>query len=107
MTNDIFGHAAGDALIIKSRRFSARRAGKRPVARVGGMNSLRFCQERTKKAPEILERIRPAFENPRRCGKLQHFPGRRHENQAEQSIEEIMSNAENACTGINAEPQNP
>ncbi len=99
MTNDIFGHAAGDALIKKSSEILVQSCRENDmIARVGGDEFIillpKTNEEDTKK---ILSRINSGFLNARVAAiKCSISLGSDTKVSAEQSLEEIMTDAENA-----------
>ena len=99
MTNDIFGHAAGDELIKKSSEILVQSCRDSDViARVGGDEFIillpKTSEEHTKK---ILERINSGFLNARVAAiKCSISLGIDTKISADQSLEEIITNAEDA-----------
>lgn len=99
MTNDIFGHAAGDQLIRKSAEILLNACREEDfVARVGGDEFVILLPETDREmAEEIIARIRDGFANARVAAiKCSISLGSDTKVDATQSLEEIMTNAENA-----------
>jgi len=99
MTNDIFGHAAGDALIKKSSEILRQSCGENDViARVGGDEFI-ILMPRTdsETAEKVLASIKSGFSAASVSSiKRSISLGSDTKKRADQSFEEIMSNAENA-----------
>jgi diguanylate cyclase (GGDEF)-like protein/PAS domain S-box-containing protein/putative nucleotidyltransferase with HDIG domain len=99
MTNDIFGHAAGDALVIKASEILVRscREGD-TIARVGGDEFVILLPKTdTEDALKITERIRRGFDGARVAAvKCSISLGCDTKTSPETSVEEAISNAENA-----------
>ncbi len=99
MTNDIFGHAVGDKLIIKAAEvLTLACKGDGVVARVGGDEFMVILPQTEKKSAEIvLSRIRSNFQNAKvaaiKCSISLGCDTKKH---PEQSLAEVMTNAENA-----------
>ncbi|HPG19951.1 MAG TPA: EAL domain-containing protein, partial [Flexilinea sp.] len=99
MTNDIFGHAAGDALIKKSAEILLQSCRKQDVvARVGGDEFLLLLPKTSSKnAEKILSRIKTDFSNAHveaiKCSISLGCDTKTNENQ---SLEMIITNAESA-----------
>lgn len=99
MTNDIFGHSAGDELIRKSSEILMQSCREKDViARVGGDEFIILLPQTNKENSEkILSRIKSEFLNARVAAiKCSISLGIDTKIYAEQSLEEIMANAENA-----------
>lgn len=99
MTNDIFGHAAGDELIKKSSEILQQVCRQNDiVARIGGDEFVIMLPNTSKENSErILERIKSGFADAHvaaiKCSislglDIKHSP--------EQSLDEVIANAENA-----------
>lgn len=98
MTNDIFGHSAGDSLIKKSAEILTLSCRKTDlVARIGGDEFLILLPKTsTVEAEEILSRVKNEFSNIRVKGmKCNISLGVDTKTSIKQSLEEIMANAEN------------
>lgn len=99
MTNDIFGHAAGDELIKKSAEILLQSCREEDViARIGGDEFIILLPKTSREnAEKILSRIISGFSNARvaaiKCSISLGLDTKTDENR---SIEEIMANAENA-----------
>lgn len=99
MTNDIFGHIAGDELIKKSAEILKQVCRQNDiVARIGGDEFIILLPNTTEEeAGIILERIRAGFTNEHieavKCSISLGFETKRA---PEQSLDEILANAENA-----------
>lgn len=99
MTNDIFGHTAGDELIKKSSEILQQACRQHDiVARIGGDEFIILLPKTTEEnAKHILERIRAEFANARvEAIKCSISLGLYTKRSPEQSLDEIMANAENA-----------
>jgi len=99
MTNDIFGHAAGDELIKKSAEILLHFCRENDViARVGGDEFIILLSKTNKDdAEKILSRIKSEFLNARVAAiKCSISLGSDTKISLEQSLEEIITNAENA-----------
>lgn len=99
MTNDIFGHGAGDALIIKSSEILKQVCRKHDVvARIGGDEFIILLPNTTEEdANKVAARIRSEFANARveaiKCTISLGVDTKKH---PDQQLEEIMTSAENA-----------
>ncbi|HOP11098.1 MAG TPA: EAL domain-containing protein [Oscillospiraceae bacterium] len=99
MTNDIFGHTAGDALIKKSAEILLQSCrGQDVIARVGGDEFLLLLPNTSSKnAEKILSRIKTGFSNAHveaiKCSISLGCDTKTNENQ---SLEMIITNAESA-----------
>lgn len=99
MTNDIFGHTAGDELIKKSSEILQQACGQDDiVARIGGDEFIILLPKTTGEyAEKILARIRAGFADAHiEAIKCSISLGLDTKQSHEQSLEEIMANAENA-----------
>ena len=99
MTNDIFGHAAGDALIKKSSEILRQSCQESDmIARVGGDEFIILLPKtHNQDVEKILSRIKSGFENARVAAiKCNISLGYDTKTSIEQSLEEIIANAENA-----------
>lgn len=99
MTNDIFGHAAGDELIKKSAQIivgSCKEEGL--IARVGGDEFIVLLPKTTKEeAALVLSRIRNGFIGAKvEAIKCSIALGLDTKESVDSSLDEIMANAENA-----------
>ena len=99
MTNDIFGHAAGDALVVKASEIlvNSCREGDM-IARVGGDEFVILLPKtELEGASKIIERIRDGFSGARVAAiKCSISLGRDTKTSPEGSVEETVANAENA-----------
>ena len=98
MTNDIFGHAAGDALIKKSSEILRHCCPENAlIARIGGDEFIILLPKTNKENVEkLLSRIKSGFLNERVAAiKCSISLGCETKTSEEQSLEEIMTNAEN------------
>ncbi len=99
MTNDVFGHAAGDELIKKSAEILRQSCRENDViARFGGDEFIILMPKTDKEgAEEILSRIKTGFSNARvsavKCSISLGFDTKTN---IDQPLEEIMANAENS-----------
>lgn len=99
MTNDIFGHTAGDALIRKSSEILIHSCRKRDViARVGGDEFIILLPNtRYENAQTVVGRIRERFKTARiEAVKCSISLGVETKTDEKQSVEEIIASAENA-----------
>lgn len=99
MTNDIFGHVAGDELIKKSAEILLKSCRENDViARVGGDEFIILLPKTNKEdAEKILSQIKSGFLNARVAAiKCSISLGSDTKISSEQSLEEVMTNAENA-----------
>lgn len=99
MTNDIFGHAAGDELIKKSSEILVRSCRDNDtVARIGGDEFIILLPRTSSEdAQKIISRIRSGFVNARVAAiKCSISLGTDTKVSQEQSLEEIMASSENA-----------
>lgn len=99
MTNDIFGHAAGDKLIKKSAEILAKASREKDiVARVGGDEFILLLPKTKKEdAEKVLLRVRSEFSNAYiEAIKCSISLGCDTKTNLEQTLEEVMTNAENA-----------
>ncbi len=99
MTNDIFGHAAGDELIKKSSEILKRACRKNDlIARVGGDEFIILLPKTTyDNAENIINRIRTGFTDAYvEAIKCSISLGLDTKGSLDQSLEDIMANAENA-----------
>lgn len=99
MTNDIFGHVAGDELIKKSAEILLKSCREYDmIARVGGDEFIILLPKTNiENAEKILSRIKSEFLNARVAAiKCSISLGCDTKIVSEQSLEEIMANAENA-----------
>jgi len=99
MTNDIFGHAAGDELIKKSSEILQQVCRQNDVvARVGGDEFIILLPNTTQEnAYKILERIKSRFADARvEAVKCSIALGLDTKRSPDQMLDEIMANAENA-----------
>lgn len=98
MTNDIFGHSAGDSLIKKSAEILVQACRENDiVARVGGDEFIILLPNTNEdNAEKIISRIKSEFSHARvaaiKCSISLGFDTKRS---PEQSLEDIMANAEN------------
>jgi diguanylate cyclase (GGDEF)-like protein/PAS domain S-box-containing protein len=98
MTNDIFGHAAGDELIKKSAEILKQACRNDDViARTGGDEFIILLPSTSKDdAISVMDRIRQGFASARVAAiKCSMALGADTKTRQKQSLEEIMSNAEN------------
>jgi len=99
MTNDVFGHAAGDELIKKSAEIILQSCRENDViARFGGDEFIILMPKTDKEgAEEILSRIKTGFSDARvsavKCSISLGFDTKTN---IDQPLEEIMANAENS-----------
>ena len=99
MTNDIFGHTAGDELIKQAAQTLQKASGKdNIVSRVGGDEFIIIMPKTDRQdAKKILEKIKDGFTNAKKttinCSISLGFDTKETD---QQSIEEVMANAENA-----------
>ena len=99
MTNDIFGHTAGDELIRKSAEIISRSCRNADiVARVGGDEFIVLLPKTSKEeAEKFLSRIRSGFSDARvEAIKCSLSLGLDTKQTPEQVLDEIIANAENA-----------
>lgn len=99
MTNDIFGHTAGDELIKKSSEILQQACRQNDViARVGGDEFIMLLPKTTgENAEKILDRIKSGFADARiEAIKCSISLGLDTKISPGQSLDEIMANAENA-----------
>ncbi|MDD4295519.1 MAG: diguanylate cyclase [Ruminiclostridium sp.] len=99
MTNDIFGHSAGDELIKKSSEILKQACRQNDfVARIGGDEFIIFMPKTTKgDAEKILNRIKFGFMDARiEAIKCSISLGLDTKISPEHSLDEIVTNAENA-----------
>ena len=99
MTNDIFGHTAGDELIKKSSEILQQVCRQKDVvARVGGDEFIILLPNTTgENAEKILARIKSGFADARvEAIKCSIALGLDTKRSPDQSLDEIMANAENA-----------
>lgn len=99
MTNDIFGHDAGDALIKKSAEILLDSCRKDDlVSRVGGDEFIILLPKTDEKETEkVIEKIREGFSNARlEAIKCSIALGADTKNNESHSFDEILANAENA-----------
>jgi diguanylate cyclase (GGDEF)-like protein/putative nucleotidyltransferase with HDIG domain len=99
LTNDIFGHAAGDELIKKSAEILLQSCRENDViARVGGDEFIILLPRTDRSnAKKILSRISSGFQSARVSAvKCSISLGLDTKKSASQSIEEVIANAENA-----------
>lgn len=99
MTNDIFGHSAGDELIKKSSEILQQACRPNDIAaRIGGDEFIILLPKTTEEtAGSILEQIRAGFVDARvEAIKCSISLGFYTKCSSEQSLDEIMANAENA-----------
>lgn len=99
MTNDIFGHAAGDKLIKKSAEILNQSCRKDDViARVGGDEFIILLPKTEEEnARKVLERIREGFADARiEAVKCSISLGLDIKTELHQTLDEVMANAEDA-----------
>lgn len=99
MTNDIFGHAAGDELIKKSSEILVKSCrGKDMVARIGGDEFVILLpMTNAEEAGKVISRIRSGFANAKvEAIKCSISLGADTKTRPDQPLDEIMANAENA-----------
>lgn len=99
LTNDIFGHAAGDELIQKSAQILAQSCREKDVvARIGGDEFVILLPSTSKaNAHKLLERIREGFAGARVAAvKCSISLGVETKTDSDLSLAEILANAENA-----------
>lgn len=99
MTNDIFGHQAGDELIRKSAEILMQACRQNDVvARIGGDEFILLLPKTTREnAEKILDRIKAGFADARvEAIKCSISLGLDTKQNPDQSLDEVMANAENA-----------
>jgi diguanylate cyclase (GGDEF)-like protein/PAS domain S-box-containing protein len=99
MTNDIFGHAAGDSLIKKAAEILEKSCRNEDViARIGGDEFIILLpQTNAENADHIVSRIRSEFKSARLDAiKCSAAIGYDTKNDIAQSLDEVMANAENS-----------
>lgn len=98
MTNDIFGHTAGDQLIKKSAEILMKSCRENDIiARVGGDEFIILLPNTSEEnAEKVISRIKSEFLNARVAAiKCSISLGLDTKSSPEQSLEDIMANAEN------------
>ncbi len=99
LTNDIFGHAAGDNLIIKSANILKRACSEKDsVARIGGDEFVLVLPRTDKEdAEKLIEKIRSEFSTEKIMSiQCSMSMGASTKTQMSQKIKRVMENAENA-----------
>ncbi len=99
MTNDIFGHVAGDELIRKSSEILVRSCRENDmIARIGGDEFIMLLPRTNEQEAEgVISRIRAGFIDAKVAAiKCSISLGADTKTSLDQPLEEIMSNAENA-----------
>jgi len=99
MTNDIFGHVAGDELIKQAAKILQKASGMdNTVSRVGGDEFIIIMPKTDRQeAEKILRKIKEGFTNAKRTTiKCSISLGLDTKETVQQQLEEVMANAENA-----------